>query len=211
MPASTVRKLQALALAGALVAWSMLPIRRGPLTQAPLAAGLVALTDARLGLRPPALWSGLRLGTAAASAVVLAVAASTAVRPVRIAMAARTPPASPTTWLLFRIPIGTVWSEEAAYRGALAALAAKGFGGRRGRLVQAAAFGLSHIADARSTGQPVVATVAVTGLAGWIFAVLRERSGSLAAPMLAHAAINESGAIAALVLRSTKGDTRNEE
>ena len=33
------------------------------------------------------------------------------------------------------------------------------------------------------------------------FALLRERSGSLAAPMLAHLAINEAGAIAALAVQ----------
>jgi membrane protease YdiL (CAAX protease family) len=142
--------------------------------------------------------------------VVLAVAGSTAIRPVRGAMAQRTPPASPATWLVFRIPVGTVWSEEAAYRGALATLAAEGFGPGLGRLVQAAAFGLSHIADARSTGEPVAGTVLATGVAGWVFALLAERSGSLVAPMLAHLAINEAGAAAALAVQSRKGGSRNE-
>jgi hypothetical protein len=41
-------------------------------------------------------------------------------------------------------------------------------------------------------------TVVVTGLAGWLFGWLAQRSGSLAAPMLAHLAINEAGALAAL-------------
>ncbi len=36
-----------------------------------------------------------------------------------------------------------------------------------------------------------------TGIAGWLFGWLADRSGSLAAPMLAHLAINEAGAIAA--------------
>jgi membrane protease YdiL (CAAX protease family) len=44
----------------------------------------------------------------------------------------------------------------------------------------------------------VLGTIAVTGLAGWVFGLLADRSGSLAAPMLAHLAINEAGAIAAL-------------
>ena len=43
-------------------------------------------------------------------------------------------------------------------------------------------------------------TVLVTGVAGWFFGWLAERSGSLAAPMLAHLAINEAGAVAALVV-----------
>ena len=50
----------------------------------------------------------------------------------------------------------------------------------------------------------MIPTVLVTGVAGWIFALLRERSGSLAAPMLAHLAINEASAIAAIgVQRAT--------
>ena len=67
------------------------------------------------------------------------------------------------------IPIGTVWSEEAAYRAALGTVAEEAFGPTRGRLLQAAAFGLWHIVDARVTGQPVVGTVLVTGIAGWFF------------------------------------------
>ncbi|MDT5018213.1 MAG: protease family protein, partial [Mycobacterium sp.] len=79
------------------------------------------------------------------------------------------------------------------------------------RLLQSAAFGLSHIAgaarpatsstDARGTGEPVVATVLATGAAGWLFASLYERSGSLIAPMLVHLAINEAGAVAALTVQ----------
>ena len=41
-------------------------------------------------------------------------------------------------------------------------------------------------------------TVAVTTLAGWLLGWLADRSGSLIAPMLAHLAINEAGALAAL-------------
>ncbi|MFZ0832614.1 MAG: CPBP family intramembrane glutamic endopeptidase, partial [Mycobacterium sp.] len=120
---------------------------------------------------------------------------------VRDSMSDRTPPAAPLTWLALHIPVGTVWSEEAAYRGALTTLAAGGFGPRAGPLVQAAAFGLSHIADARAAGEPVVGTVLATGAAGWVFGWLARRSESLAAPMLAHLAINEAGAIASLLVQ----------
>jgi hypothetical protein len=164
------------------------------------AGALVAITKAPLGFRPPALWAGLRVGSVAASVVAVAVAASAAVPRARAEMAGRTPPTSPALWLGLRIPLGTVWSEEAAYRGALATLAAVGFGPRVGQVVQAVAFGLSHIPDARATGEPVAGTVVVTGAAGWVFGWLAERSGSLAAPMLTHLAINEAGAIATLVV-----------
>jgi membrane protease YdiL (CAAX protease family) len=44
--------------------------------------------------------------------------------------------------------------------------------------------------------------VLVTGAAGWLFDWLRERSGSLATPMLAHLAINEAAALAALAVQN---------
>ena len=205
MAPTTIRKLQALGLAAALVLDSALPSRRHPLTQALLASALVAITKAPLGFRPPALCSGLRVGSATACVVTVAVAAGSALPRVRAAMADRTPPASPAMWLALQIPVGTVWPEEAAYRAALTTLAAAGFGRRTGRLVQAIAFGLSHIPDARAAGEPVAGTVVVTAAAGWVFGILAERSGSLAAPLLTHLAINEAGALAALRVQSREG------
>ncbi|BBY05759.1 hypothetical protein MNVI_10770 [Mycobacterium noviomagense] len=116
-------------------------------------------------------------------------------------MSTRPLPQSVPSWLALRIPLGTVWAEEAAFRAALTTVAKRGFGESGGRLVQGAAFGLSHIADARATGEPVPATVLVTGVAGWLFGWLADRSGSLAAPMLAHLAINETAAVAALTIQ----------
>ena len=203
------KQFRAMALAAGLVGWSGLigpriPARGQPLVHAALAAALAVSARAPLGLRPPQLWSGLRLGIAAAAPVIIGVAASTAAPPVRSAMAERDLPVSSSRWLAVRIPVGTVWSEEAAFRAALGTVAADAFGPTGGRLLQSLAFGLSHIADARGTGEPVIPTVLVTGVAGWIFALLRERSGSLAAPMLAHLAINEASAIAAIgVQRAT--------
>jgi len=210
MAPTTIRKLQALGLAAALVLDSALPSRRHPLTQALLASALVAITKAPLGFRPPALCSGLRVGSATACVVTVAVAAGSALPRVRAAMADRTPPASPAMWLALQIPVGTVWPEEAAYRAALATLAAGGFGRLTGRLVQAIAFGLSHIPDARAAGEPVAGTVVVTAAAGWVFGILAERSGSLAAPLLTHLAINEAGALAALRVQSRKGGIHDE-
>jgi membrane protease YdiL (CAAX protease family) len=204
------KQFQALALAAGLVGWNGLigpriPARIHPVIHAALGAGLVTVTRAPLGLRPPQLWSGLKVGLAAAAPVIVGVAASTAASPVRSAMAERDLPESRSRWLAVRIPFGTVWSEEAAFRAALGTVAADAFGATGGRLLQSLAFGLSHIADARGTGEPVAATVVVTGVAGWFFALLRERSGSLAAPMLAHLAINEAGALAAIGVQRAGG------
>jgi CAAX protease family protein len=206
------KRIQALALAVALVGWNGLVSPRMSARwhiaiNAALGALLVAVTRAPLGLCPPALWSGLRVGLAASAPVVLGVAASTAVSPVRVAMAGRDLPGPQGRWLLLRIPVGTVWSEEAAFRAALGTVAADAFGPTAGRLLQSLAFGLSHIADARGAGEPVTGTVVVTGIAGWLFGRLYERSGSLAAPMLAHLTINEAGAVAALAVQGASRPT----
>ena len=203
-------RVRAVALAVALVAWSFTaglrhPWRRHPLLQAGLGTVLALGARAPLGLRPPPAAAGLRLGGAAAGIVSAAVAVCAASPRVRAAMAARELPDRPWRWLAIEIPLGTVWSEETAFRGALAAAGRGAFGPTGGRLLQALAFGLSHIPDARGTGESMVATVVLTGSAGWVFALLAERSGSLLAPMLAHAAANEAGALAALAVRHRAG------
>lgn len=116
-------------------------------------------------------------------------------------MAARALPLSVPGWLGLQIPIGTVLAEETAFRGALRCVAAGAFGTVGGRLVQAGAFGLSHLADARAAGGPALPVVVVTGLAGWIFAALADGCGSVVAPFLVHLAINESGALAAVLVQ----------
>lgn len=192
-------------MAAALVGWSFVSPRLPPVWRVTLQAGvgalLVLVTRAPLGLGPPRLGAGTRLGSAAGAAAAGVIAATTAVPLVRASMAAREPPASLPGWLLLRIPVGTVWAEEAAFRAALAEVGSRAFGRRGGRLLQATAFGLSHIPDARATGAPVAGTVLVTGVAGWLFGWLADRSGSLAAPMLTHLAINEAGAIAAVAVQ----------
>ena len=198
---------RALTLAGLLVAYSAtaglaIPGRRHPLVQAAVGTALAALVRARLGLAGPALRSGVRTGLTATAVVAAGVAASTAVPAVRTGMAARALPRPAWRWLARDIPVGTVWAgEETAYRAALGTVAASAFGPRRGRLLTALAFGLSHIVDARGAGEPVVGTVVVTGLAGWVFGLLADWSGSLAAPLLAHLAVNEAGAVAALMVQ----------
>jgi membrane protease YdiL (CAAX protease family) len=195
-----------MALAAGLVGHSAtaglaIPGRRHPVVQAVLGVALAHGAGARLGLRGPQLRAGLRIGSVAASAVAVGVAVSLALPGVRAAMAARTLPGPAWKWLLVRIPLGTVCSEEAMYRGALGAVAARAFGARGGRLLQAFAFGLSHVVDARAAGEPVVGTVLATGAAGWVFGWLAERSGSVVAPALAHLTVNEAGALAALAIQ----------
>jgi len=196
-------------LAAALVVWSFVSPRLPTAWRVALQAGvgglLMLAARAQLGLRPPRVWTGLRIGSAAGVVAATAVAATTLLPPVRASMAVREAPTSVPGWLLVCIPVGTVWAEEAAFRAALASAAARAFGRSGGKWLQAATFGLFHVADARSTGEPVLPTVLVTGVAGWFFEWLAERSGSLAAPMLAHLAVNEAGAVAALAVRRSVG------
>ncbi|HET9875923.1 MAG TPA: CPBP family intramembrane glutamic endopeptidase [Mycobacterium sp.] len=191
-------------LAAGLVGWSFvgprIPMPWRVLAQAVGGGLLMLATSAGSGLTPPRLWSGLRVGLPTAAAITTTVAASTAVPAVRAAMSARDVPESPGGWLALHIPLGTVWAEEAAFRAALPT-AAGAFGPAGARLLQAVTFGLSHIADARGAGAPVIPTVLVTGVAGWLLGWLADRSGSLAAPILVHLAINEAGAVAVLALR----------
>lgn len=180
---------------------SRLAVRLPALGRALLGTAAAVAVRALLGLRPPQLWSGLRLGGAVAGAIAVGVAATTAAPQVRTAMRRRDLPAAPVRWLAYEIPVGTVWTEEMLFRGALLAAAVRAFGPRGGQLAQAVAFGLWHIPDARRTGEPVLGTVLVTGAAGWFFGWLAERSGSVAAPMLAHLAVNQAGAVAALAVQ----------
>jgi membrane protease YdiL (CAAX protease family) len=198
-------RVRALSLAAGLLGWSFLSPRLPAFWRVALQAGvgglLVLATRARLGLRPPRLWAGLRLGSAAGAVAATAIAATSSVPAVRASMSDRNLPASVPGWLMLWIPLGTVWAEEAAFRAALAHVGSTAFGKSGGRLLQAAAFGLSHISDARATGEPVLAIVAATGIGGWLFGWIADHSRSLAAPILLHLAINETGALAALAVQ----------
>lgn len=172
-----------------------------PGVRATVSTGLAAAVGAPLGLRPPQLWAGLRAGAVAAGVAAAGVAAVTALPRVRAGMRARRIPADPVRWLVLEIPVATAWTEEMLFRGLLQTVAVRTFGPTVGPLVQAGAFGLWHIPDARRVGDPVLGTVLVTAAAGWVFGRLATRSSSVLAPVLAHVAFNESAAAAAIVLQ----------
>ncbi|MUM15795.1 abortive phage infection protein [Mycobacterium sp. CBMA 623] len=192
-------------MAAALAAWP--PVldrfsqRWRPLIGAGVSTSLAVAVGIPLGLRSPHLGAGLRLGGIVASAVAVVVGASPALKPVRTSMRERDVHLHPAAWLGLHIPVGTVWSEELAFRGVLQPLATQAFGKLPGGVLQAVVFGLAHIRSARVAGDSVPATVLVTGLSGWLLGLLRERSGSVVAPMLAHLALNETGAVAALAVQ----------
>lgn len=187
------------------------PQRWRPLVSAGASTLLAAAAGTRLGLRPPQLPAGVRTGGVAAALIALVVGGSPLLTPVRASMRDRQIELGTVSWLGLHIPIGTVWSEELAFRGVLLPLAQRAFGPRTGALVQAAVFGLAHIRPARNAGDPVLGTVLATALAGWVFGALRARSDSVAASMLAHLALNETGAVAALAVQRNQRISANGE
>ena len=114
---------------------------------------------------------------------------------------------------LARITLAAVPPEELTYRSALLGLRLRN-GPQAGAVAWSSAlFGLSHIQPTLATmsqtavGQQlahrplrqaafVAGNVAATGAADVVFAWLRLRSGSVLAPILAHAALNDSALIA---------------
>lgn len=197
-----IARFRVLILAMALVVWptalERVPQRWRPLIGAGASSVLAAVARIPLGLRQHPLAAGLRLGGVAASVVAAAVGVSPALEPVRTSMRERDIGLHPAVWLGLHIPVGTVWSEELAFRGVLQPMATEAFGRGLGGVVQAVAFGLAHIRPARAAGDSILGTVLVTGMFGWLLGWLRERSGSVVAPMLTHLALNEAGAVATL-------------
>ncbi|WP_063011863.1 CPBP family intramembrane glutamic endopeptidase [Nocardia kruczakiae] len=123
-------------------------------------------------------------------------------------VADRAPEVSTAEWVGLHIPVGTVYSEELIFRGTLDRLFEDAGPVRRhcGALV----FGLWHIHPARSAGDSVPVTVAVTTAGGLFFSWLRRRTGSATAPALAHLALNAGGALvprAARALRDRRAGT----
>jgi uncharacterized protein len=171
---------------------------------------------AALGLDRERLRGGVALGAAwvAVVAVALAVAlAVPALRPLLEDGRFEGHSGLGFVWHAFvRIPLGTALLEEVAFRSVFLALLTALVGTGRAVAVSSAVFGLWHIrpgwgmltanaanaVDAGAVGVGGLAgTVVVTGLAGVGFCWLRLRSGSLAAPLVAHAGMNGLATLAA--------------
>jgi len=118
--------------------------------------------------------------------------------------------------VLVRIPVGTVVWEEVAFRGVLHAALRRVLAEPAAVAVGSAVFGLWHIRPtaealevnglAVGRGARVTAVCAVaagTAGAGVLLSMLRERSGSLAAPVLLHLAANCVGPLASAAARHT--------
>jgi membrane protease YdiL (CAAX protease family) len=185
-------------------------------------ADAVGLTADDLGLRRDRLRSGLGLGAVIAAPVAAAFAAAAltpTARPLlrdkRVASLSRRQLAYQ---VLLRIPVGTVAWEEIAFRGVLQAALNRVMGGPAAIATASAVFGIWHIrptaealdanglaVDRGRRVAAVSATVAGTAAAGALLCVLRQRSGSLAAPVLVHLTANCAGPLAQLVITERKG------
>ncbi len=169
-------------------------IRGRTLANAVFATGYAAV----FGGRPEWLSRrGFGWGAAAFGAVGAAYGVGLVVPGIRdriAGVADRAPEVSTAEWVGLHIPMGTVYSEELIFRGTLDRLFEDAGPVRRhcGALV----FGLWHILPARSAGDSVPMTVAVTTAGGLLFSWLRRRTGSATAPALAHLALNAGGALA---------------
>jgi uncharacterized protein len=216
-----------------LVAGDLLASRPGVRTRAAairLGAAMAVLGIARtagvswaeLGLGRDDLGSGVRTGAAAAACVagtVLAGAAAPGTRSLFLDERAAADHDRGLAVRLASITLAAVPAEELAYRSALLGLWL-GTGRRRAVVWSSALFGLSHVSPTLSTmSQTAVGrhlaerplrqaafvggNVAVTGLAGAAFAWLRLRSGSVLAPVLAHAALNDAALLAARAVHAS--------
>jgi membrane protease YdiL (CAAX protease family) len=182
------------------------------------AARASGLTAADLGLATGRLRPGVRLGCAVAVPVAASLAAAAALPATRPLLADQRNTAV-TGWqhayqVLLRIPLGTVAWEEAAFRGVLHASVRRVLPAPAAIAVTSGLFGAWHIrptADAlrvnRLAATPRARTLAVTGgvlatgAAGALLSWLRERSGSLAAPVVVHLAANCGGLLASSFAR----------
>lgn len=163
-----------------------------------------------LGLDGLLLGNGLRVGVTAFALIGLAVTATALSPPVRELLADQRFIGVETSEMLYetllRIPFATALGEEVAFRGVLLGVLLAWFSPFRAAIMSSALFGLWHVlpgitaletstaADPASgllvTITAVAGQMVITAIAGMLFAWLRFRSGSVAAPVLAHWGIN---------------------
>jgi uncharacterized protein len=185
-------------------------------------ARAAGLRVADLGLARRDVGSGLRWGALAMAVVALgltvAVALGDAAGPVTAMLQderAQLAPGSLAWAALVRIPLGTALFEEVAFRGVLLAALLRITSTSGAVAWSSVVFGLWHVAPTMvalelngvaplSLGglSAVAGGVIVTTVGGVVFALLRVRSGSLVAPILAHVATNSLALLAAAVSTS---------
>jgi membrane protease YdiL (CAAX protease family) len=182
------------------------------------AARRCGLTAEDLGLQRDRVRAGVRLGGAVAAVVAVALAVAVAVpslHPLLDDARVRRLGAGEVAYhALIRVPLGTVVLEEVAFRGALFGALARGGRAGSAAVVSSVVFGLWHVRPtlglldandvapgAAARAGAVAGAVVATAVGGLLFCVLRMRSGSTVAPIVAHTATNSLGILAAAVTR----------
>jgi uncharacterized protein len=159
-----------------------------------------------------AAWgAGAAVGAAVVTGALLATPARRLFRDVRMV---KTEPPGPAFHLLLRIPLGTALFEEVVFRGVLLAAWDAEMGTVAAVAGSSITFGLWHVgatldllranhpdAGPRARLASVAAGVILTAVGGVGFCLLRLASGTLVAPVLAHAGINMAGFAAARASR----------
>ena len=189
------------------------------------AAGVVVAAARRhglswgdLGLRPDRVSSGARCGGAVAAVTAGAVVVAAVVPSLHPllddARVRRLDGWGVVYHALVRIPLGTVLLEEVAFRGALFGALLRVSRPTPAALLSSAVFGLWHVrptigllnandigSDAMARTGMITLAVAFTAAGGLFFCLLRMRSGSTVAPILAHIATNSFGLLASAAAR----------
>jgi CAAX protease family protein len=192
-----------------------------------LAASRRRVPAADLGLGRDQLAPGLRVGLAATAPVAAVVGLGATLPSTRRFFLDERGTTGGTGYVLYhtlvRIPFGTAVAEETLFRGSLLGLLLQRHSRARAATVSSVLFGLWHVlptletlrlnqaAGAAARDDPartvgaVLASVAVTAVAGLGFSWLRFRGDSVVAPAVVHAALNSSAFVAArLVARSAR-------
>jgi membrane protease YdiL (CAAX protease family) len=191
------------------------------------ATAVVVLTASRhglgatdLALKRETAWSGFVWGGAIAGGAALLLGIAAAVPALHWLLDDARVAGIGTAALLYRIfvriPLGTVLLEEVAFRGALFGAWARRRGVTHAAIGSSIVFGLWHVRPAidllsknelaESLAAPipaVAALVAFSAGAGILLCLLRIRSRSLVAPMVAHAAVNSLATLAAFAVQSS--------
>jgi membrane protease YdiL (CAAX protease family) len=190
-----------------------------------LVARSCGMTVADLGLRRSDVPGGLRYGAASFALVLLALVTAAAVPWTSAALHDARGDITALRLaheLLVPVVLLTAIPEEFAFRGVLLGAGTEQWGAVRGTVAVSVLFGLWHVEPTlhTMTANPVVSglsaspwgrlaavlgAVAVTFVAGLLFAWLRLRSRSLLAPVIAHAATNGLGLAVAWVVVHTSG------
>ena len=197
-----------------------------------MASSMAALDGAGIeaqGLRTRDVPRGLGYGLAASAVIAAAMSAGVRAGPSRRfyrtdgIVKATAPKAAYE--VLVRIPLGTAFSEEIVFRGALLGMLMRHQSRTRATVLTSLLFGVWHVVptlhrletspatDGRSVlfrALWVLGTVVTTSIAGGVLAWLRLRSGSIVAPWLAHFAANGTGFAAAWLASRVRFAARQE-